>query len=261
MAPSRRPPRSRLGGLSPGTTYYYQLGRAQLHGRRGRRRSGRSRPRAPPPGAVTGTATGVGSTTATVNGTIDTNGAATRWQVQYGKVSQTSRRRRRLQTVANSASPVPVAAALTRPGTADGVPLPGRRLPQRRESHRRGRRRHVLHRAVQAAGAEPAAPRRPPSRTRSRRSGSPLTAALQGQRRGAGQPALRRQRHGELLQRQDPHRPRVGPVQPNCTFAAHVSFRRSHGKGVVPITVKIHYLGTGYLAGVKRVNHVKVGHK
>ena len=51
------------------------------------------------------------------------------------------------------------------------------------------------------------------------------------------------------------------PVQPNCTFAAHVSFRRSHGKGVVPITVKIHFLGNGYLAGAKKVDHVKVGHK
>ncbi len=53
----------------------------------------------------------------------------------------------------------------------------------------------------------------------------------------------------------------LAPVQPNCTFAAHVSFRRSHGKGVVPITVKIHYEGNGYLAGAKKVNHVKVGRK
>jgi len=53
----------------------------------------------------------------------------------------------------------------------------------------------------------------------------------------------------------------LAPVQPNCTFAAHVSFRRSHGKGIVPITVKIHFEGNGYLAGAKKLNHVKVGHK
>ena len=29
----------------------------------------------------------------------------------------------------------------------------------------------------------------------------------------------------------------------------------------MPITVKIHYLGNGYLAGAKKVNHVKVGSK
>ena len=51
------------------------------------------------------------------------------------------------------------------------------------------------------------------------------------------------------------------PVQPNCTFAASLSFRHKHGRGIVPITVKIHYQGTGYLAGAKKVNHVKVGTK
>jgi hypothetical protein len=52
----------------------------------------------------------------------------------------------------------------------------------------------------------------------------------------------------------------VAPVQPNCTFSAAVKFRRSHGKGVVPITVKVHFQGNGYLAGAKKVDHVKVGH-
>jgi len=53
----------------------------------------------------------------------------------------------------------------------------------------------------------------------------------------------------------------LAPVQPNCTFSAPISFRHSHGKGVVPITVKVHYEGNGYLAGVKKVDHVKVGSK
>ena len=53
----------------------------------------------------------------------------------------------------------------------------------------------------------------------------------------------------------------LAPVQPNCTFSAPVSFRRSHGKGVVPITVKVHFQGNGYLAGAKKVDHVKVGHQ
>ena len=51
------------------------------------------------------------------------------------------------------------------------------------------------------------------------------------------------------------------PVQPNCTFAASISFRHKHGKGVVPITVKIHYQGNGYLAGAKKVNHLKIGRR
>jgi hypothetical protein len=51
------------------------------------------------------------------------------------------------------------------------------------------------------------------------------------------------------------------PVQPNCTFAASVSFQHKHGKGAVPITVKINYRGTGYLAAAKKVNHVTVGSK
>ena len=51
------------------------------------------------------------------------------------------------------------------------------------------------------------------------------------------------------------------PVLPNCTFSAHVSFRLTHGQGLVPITVKVHYVGNGYLAGATKVSHVKVGHK
>ena len=50
--------------------------------------------------------------TATINGTIDTNGAATTWQVQYGPSTSYSSQTP-IQTAANSASPVPVSIGLS----------------------------------------------------------------------------------------------------------------------------------------------------
>ena len=73
-------------GLSPGTTYYYQLAALNSTGAAAGRIRTLKTP-GTPPAAVTGTATAIRSTTATVNGTVDANGAATSWQVQYGTVS------------------------------------------------------------------------------------------------------------------------------------------------------------------------------
>src|ERR1700761_3606275 len=73
-----------LGNLVPGTTYYYRLNALSTKG--GSSGAIRSFKTAgpPPPGAVTGTATAITSSGATINGTIDTNGADTTFAVQYG---------------------------------------------------------------------------------------------------------------------------------------------------------------------------------
>jgi phosphodiesterase/alkaline phosphatase D-like protein len=243
-------------GLIPGTTYYYRLGALSTKGGTlGQIRSFKTAG-PPPPGAVTGTATAVGPTTATINGAIDTNGAATSWNVQYGLTtsypSSTTP-----QTVANSGAPVPVSTQLT--GLA-----PLTLFHYRIVAYHSG--------TSIGAGAdgtfftEPAKPLAPNLRTKTtpkQDAKSPYAFTTFGTLRGNAIVPATLRCVGNATVNYYSGKTRtahvLAPVQPNCTFAAHVSFKRSHGKGVVPITVKIHFLGNGYLAGVKKVGHVKVG--
>ncbi len=247
-----------VGGLTPGTTYYYRLDALSTKGGSSGQIRTFKTAGPPPPGAVTGTATAVGATTATINGTIDTNGAATSWQVQYG-VSTTYASQTPLQTVANSATPVPVSTPLS--GLA-----PLTLFHYRIVAYHSG--------ASIGAGAdgtfftEPAKPLAPNLSTKTtpkQDKKSPFAFTTFGTLRGNAVVPSTLRCVGNATVNYYSGKTRTAhvlvPVQPNCTFAANVSFRRSHGKGVVPITVKIHFLGNGYLAGVKKVNHVKVGHK
>jgi phosphodiesterase/alkaline phosphatase D-like protein len=247
-----------ITGLTPGTTYYYQLGALSTKGGTAGQIRTFKTAGPPPPGAVTGTATAVGSTTATINGAIDTNGAATSWQVQYGTASGVYSSQSPLQTAANSAVPVPVSVGLS--GLAPLTTFYYRIVAYHGSS-------------VVGAGAEatfftepskPLAPNLSTKSTPKQDKKSPFAFTTYGTLRGNAAVPSTLRCVGNATVNYYSGKTRtahvVAPVQPNCTFAAHVSFRRSHGKGVVPITVKIHYLGTGYLAGVKKVNHVKVGH-
>ncbi len=247
-----------ITGLTPGTTYYYQLAALSTKGGTSGQIRTFKTAGPPPPGAVTGTATAVGSTTATINGTIDTNGAPTNWSVQYGTTPSYGVNTA-AQTVADSAAPVPVSVALS--GLAP-LTLFHYRIVADHSGTSIG------------AGAdgtfftEPAKPLAPNLRTKTtpkQDKQSPFQFTTFGTLRGNAvvPPTLRCVGNATVNYYSGKIRTAhvLAPVQPNCTFAAHVSFRRSHGKGVVPITVKIHYQGTGYLAGAKKVNHVKVGHK
>lgn len=71
-------------GLIPGTVYHYHVIASSRFGTsigvdRTFKTSGH-----PPPGVITGPAIGIGKFTATVTGTVGTNGEATTWAFQYG---------------------------------------------------------------------------------------------------------------------------------------------------------------------------------
>jgi phosphodiesterase/alkaline phosphatase D-like protein len=223
-----------ITGLIPGTTYYYQLGALSTKGgTTGQVRTFKTGG-PPPPGAVTGAATAVGSTTS------------------YGVDTAA-------QTVADSPAPVPVSVQLS--GLAPLTLFHYRIV--------------ALHSGTSiGAGAdgtfftEPAKKLAPNLRTKTtppQDKKSPYAFTTYGSLRGNAVVPATLRCVGNATVNYYSGKTRtahvVAPVQPNCTFAAHVSFRRSHGKHVVPITVKIHYLGNGYLAGAKKVNHVKVGRK
>jgi hypothetical protein len=71
-----------LTGLSPGTSYHYRLVAANLGGTT--RGSDGIFATSSAPAVVTGSATSVTVTSATLNGTVDPNGRATTWYFEYG---------------------------------------------------------------------------------------------------------------------------------------------------------------------------------
>jgi phosphodiesterase/alkaline phosphatase D-like protein len=244
-----------LAALVPGTRYYYRLDALSTKGSTAGQIRSFKTAGPPPPGAVTGTATAVGPTSATINGTIDTNGAATSWQVQYGPTTSYGLSTD-LATVAKSATPVPVSVTL--PALAP-LTLFHYRI--------------IAYHAGSSIGAgadgtfftEPAKPLKPrlTTRTTPRRSKrAPYKFTTAGTLHGNAivPPTLRCT--GDVTVNYYSGRFRTAhalvPLQPNCTFTASVSFRRSHGKGVVGINVKIHYAGNGYVAAIKRVDHVTI---
>jgi phosphodiesterase/alkaline phosphatase D-like protein len=247
-----------LGGLVPGTTYYYRLDALSTKGgASGQTESFKTRGN-PPPGAVTGTATSVAPTTATINGAINTNGGGTSWYVQYG-TSTSYASRTNAGFVANSATPVPVATTLS--GLA-----PLTLFHYRIVAYHSGR--SIGAGADGTFFTEPAKPLAPNLRTKTtpkQDKKSRFKFTTFGTLRGNAEVPATLRCAGRATVNYFRGKIRTAhatvPVQPNCTFAASLSFRHKHGKGVVPVTVKIHYEGTGYLAGAKKLNHVKIGSK
>ncbi len=105
-------------GLSPGTVYHYRVvALNRLGATTGAGRTFKTTG-PPPPGVVTGAPVSVGKTSATVTGTVSTNGAATTWMVQFG-VTTTYGFQTFDQVIPKSPTPTAVSSQLTglTPGT------------------------------------------------------------------------------------------------------------------------------------------------
>ncbi len=100
-----------IGGLTPGTTYHYRLVATNQFGTTvgADRRFTTTGP--PPPGVVTGPATQLSSTGATLTGTVNPSHATTNWWFNFGTTTsyglQTSH-----QTLSSTTTPQNVAASL-----------------------------------------------------------------------------------------------------------------------------------------------------
>src|ERR1700761_5970022 len=100
------------GNLVPGTTYYFRLNALNTKGGTSGAIHSFKTAGPPPPGAVTGTATSITSSGATINGEVSTNGADTTFVVQYGTTPSLGLTANGY-SVPNSATPVAVHAAIT----------------------------------------------------------------------------------------------------------------------------------------------------
>jgi hypothetical protein len=246
-----------LGGLTPGTLYYYRIAAtstagtafgAILHFATGGH---------PPPAVVTGVAINVRKTVATPTGLINGNGGNTSWQVQYGLTTAYG-----LQTAITPLTPVeavalPVSAQLSGLSPATlfhyrivGVPAVG----------------PASYGADATFFTEPdrrPVPRFSPHTSPGTDKKAPYTFTTTGTLQGVTFiPAADRCTGNVGVRYFNGKRQLafvVAPVGGDCKFNAGASFRRTHGKGAVGLRVIVDFRGNGYLAPVTKTNHVTAG--
>lgn len=249
------------GNLIPGTAYHYRLVASNRYGTSvGADRTFKTGG-SPPPTVATGPAANVTSTSATLTGVVNPNGAKTTWTFQYGLSPSYG-----VQTFGGTAGPSGSSVDVSSP--LEGLE-PGTVYHYRLVASHGGattaygadatfmthpRRRPVP--SVHATTKPHRADRRPftfsTSGTISHPSWIPATYAC------SGDVAIRfmRGRHHVGFT--------LAGVQPNCAFGARTVFkriprRRGRGRTAV-LTVRIRFLGNAYLAPHRaRVEHVLVG--
>jgi hypothetical protein len=214
----------------------------------------------PPPGVATGPATGVSSTTATLTGVVNPNGATTTYEFQFGLTTAYGMQTTAATLTAGSV-PIPVAQTLTglTPGTVfhyrivalhgstvvspgiDGVLMT-----------------HPLKRpkAGITVRTKPGTDRKRPY--------SFTTSGSVNRRNIPGRFAC----NGTITVKYFSGRKRIGtfliPLGGDCTFSGTNTFRKlpRHGRvgGQVHLTTEIRYGGNGYLAPVSaRAEHITLG--
>jgi hypothetical protein len=246
----------KVTGLTPGTVYHYRITATNRSGTATGADRAFTTPGHPPAAVFTGPAANVGTTAATPTGAINPEGAATIWVVQYGLTTAYGYETNG-QALAGGTTAVPVSAQLT--GLAPGTLFHYRIVAYHGAS-------------VVSAGAdaafftEPARRPRPgmsahtrPGRDRR----TPYTFTTSGVLRGAAWiPAAQRCAGNVGIRFHNGRRQLafvVAPVGPDCRFSATATFRRLRGTRPAALRVTVDYRGTGYLAPVKRVDHVRAG--
>ncbi|HEX4009287.1 MAG TPA: hypothetical protein VHX62_04735 [Solirubrobacteraceae bacterium] len=245
-----------IAGLTPGTVYHYRI--SALNGSGSTVGVDRSFTTTghPPAEAVTGGPSAVGKTVATLTGTIDPEGAATTWVIQYG-LAATYGFETFAGTVPAGAVPVPVATQLV--GLA-----PATLFHYRLVAFHGG--------SVASYGSdatfftEPA--KRPVPRLRARTSPgtarrSPYTFTTRGTLGGAGSiPAAQRCTGNVGIRYYNGRRQLafvVAPVAPNCTFSISAGLTRLHGSKPAALNVRLDFRGNNYIAPATRTDHVVAG--
>jgi hypothetical protein len=236
-----------IGGLTPGTVYHYRLDALNQDGDSfGADRSFKTTGY-PPPAAITGPPSGVGTSVATLTGTVDPEGASTAWLFQYGLTTGYGYETF-AQTLASLSSTMTVSAQVT------GIE------PETLFHYRLV----AYHGSLATAGADQTLLTEPSPRPipRVRASTTPHqarhkpfvfttngtvigSASIPASYECTGSAAIRFW-HGRKVVRLT-----VAALAPNCAFSAAVSFAHQIGRHSTRLRVTIFFRGNGYLAPVK----------
>jgi phosphodiesterase/alkaline phosphatase D-like protein len=248
------------GQLIPGTRYHYRLVASNGSGQTVGADHSFKTAGHPPPGVSTGPASGVSSTTATLTGVVNPNGATTTYEFQFGLTTAYGMQTTAATLTAGSV-PVPVSQTLT--GLSPGTVFHYRIV--------------ALHGStVSSAGIDQVLMTYPATRPKAgitvhtkpgtdrRRPYSFTTSGSINRRNIPGHFAC----NGQITVKYFSGRKRVGtfliPLGINCTFSGKNTFRKlpraGRVNGHVPLTVQIRYGGNGYLAPVSaRPEHITLG--
>ncbi len=247
-----------LGGLTPGTVYYYRIAATSTAGTAFGAIRHFTTGGHPPPAVVTGVAVNVRKTVSTPTGLVNGNGAPTDWQIQYGLTTSYG-----LQTPLLALNPV-VAAALPVSAQLTGL------APATLFHYRTVAVQHATGAISYGADAtfftEPdhrPVPRFSPHTSPGSNKRSPYAFTTTGTLSGASFiPAIDRCTGNVGVRYYNGKHQLavvVAPVGGDCKFNAQASFKRTHHKGPVRLRVTVSFRGNGYIAPVNRVNHVSAG--
>jgi hypothetical protein len=246
-----------LGGLAPGTVYYYRIDATSTAGTAFGSIHHFTTGGHPPPAVVTGVALNVRKTVATPTGLINANGGAASWQVQYGVSTAYGLETTIAPLTPVSATPLPVSAQLS--GLAPATLFHYRIVATPAVGP-------VSYGADATFFTEPdrrPVPRFSPHTSPGSDKKAPYTFTTTGTLQGASFiPAVNRCTGKVGVRYYNGKRQLaivVAPVGGDCKFNAQASFRRTHGKGAVGLRVTVDFRGNGYLAPVNKVNHVSAG--
>ncbi len=244
-----------IGGLTPGTVYHYRVQAVNRDGTSVGADRTFTTTGPPPAGVVTGPAVNVTKTSATPTGTVYTNGAATTWAVQYG-VTTAYGSQHFGQTVANSATPVPVPVKLSgfAPATLFHYRLVGYHGSK-----------VVSYGADQVFFTEPVVRPKPRVSAHTKPSVAhhhPFKFTTSGSLRGASSiPSFARCTGNIGLRYYRGHKQLrfiLLGLRQDCKFSVKTSFGQVPGSGATPVSIKITFRGNGYVARAHHTDHVTV---
>ncbi|MDQ6729755.1 MAG: fibronectin type III domain-containing protein [Actinomycetota bacterium] len=246
-----------IAGLTPGTPYHFHVAALNRAGTASGTDKTFTTTGPPPAAVVTGPAVNVGKTGATATGSINPQGAATTWAVQYGVSTSYGSQTIPAQPLAAVTTSLPVSVVLS------GL-TPGALFHYRLIAYHGG---NIISVGADATFfTEPSTRPRPrlnvrstPSRDRSK----PYAFTTTGRLSGANSIPTTSKCSGTATLKYYIGSKQIGSVAaqvgPDCSFSGQNSFRRVHAATPARITIKVHFNGNGYVAPVDRSNTVTAG--
>lgn len=244
-------------GLTPGTVYHYRI--TATNGSGSTVGADRTFTTTGPPlaGVVTGPAVNVSQTAATVTGTVNPEGAATTWSVQWGSTTTPYPYQTAAEALPAGAQPVPVSVQLT--GLAPETLFHYRIVA----IHAGGFTSTGADQTFFTEPVKPLKPRLVAHTAPGRDARSPYAFTTHGYISNVGVIPQAQRCTGRLGIRYYNGRRQVAfvlaPIGSDCRFAIPATFKRLRGVAPAQLAVKVTFRGNAYVDSAETTDHVTAG--